>query len=451
MKRVNDFFEKYGGGLLFAVMLLCSLFVPASAGALTADVIVEPGGGVAEHGDDPASVDFANANVEDLILHTIDREVLKLEPYRFPLDTISRQIKRVRNSNNQIVDYYTDGYVPSQTKLKTAVTTAGAQLALDFFDNANIAVNETLILSVKGYLPGTTTVDPLRNLVLVVVDRDASGKPICQAINGSGAANNIPALAANTGATRAGRAASEMQIRTDIFTSMPTKETQYLQKFIAEIEESTFFDKADKEVKWNMNDITERALLEYRREVNNSYWKGVKRLLKTKNKYNRKLEDTYYTEGLWYLAGGDFSFGGVAPTAQTLVDLMRAAFDGPSSSDTKMLLASSDFMTAMEKVQYNQVIYPGERKQLFGFNLSSVISKFGELLVFHDKSLNEVGLGGYAFVLDPNYLTKWTMGWRSIPVDNVANGDADSKSRILTEACGLTLKNRDAHLRVSLA
>ncbi|MDR1336375.1 MAG: hypothetical protein LBK22_06065 [Tannerella sp.] len=454
MKMKIVFFKlKDSGLLLFAVMLLCSAFGIVDAGAMTADVVAAEGGGVVEHGNNPQSVEFGNENSEDLYLHTIDQEVLKLEPYKFQLDTIARQIKRSRHSDNQIVDYYTDGYLPTETKVATAFSTASQQqAAIDFADNANIAVNETLIVqNVPGYLPGTSTQDPAHDLVLVVVDRDASGKPIVRAVNGSGANNYIPNLAANVVVSRARRAASELQIRTDIFTSIPTKKTQFLQKFIVEVEESTFSEMADKEVKWDMSDLTERALLEFRREVNNSYWKGVRSVQKIKNKYNRKAEDTYFTEGLWPMAGGDFSFSGAAPTSQTLVDMMQVAFEGPSSNDMKLLLCSSDFLASMEKVQYNQVIYPGERKQIFGFNLASIISKFGELLVSHDKSLNEVGLNGYAFILDVNYLTKWTMGWRRIPIDNVKNGEADSNSVILTECCGLTLKNPEAHIRVSLA
>jgi hypothetical protein len=455
MKCLKKIFEKVkdSGWFMFAILLLCSAFGVADAGVMTADAVAAEGGGVVEHGNSPMSVEFGNENSEDLYLKTVDKEVLKLEPYNHQLDTIARSIKRKRHSNNQIVEYYTDGFLPVQTKVATAFSTASQQqAAIDFADNANIAINETLIVhGVSGYLPGTTTTDPAHDLLLVVVDRDSSGKPIVRPVNGSDTANYLPALAANTVVSRAGRAASELQIRTDIFTSIPTKEFQYLQKFIVEVEESTFSEQADKEVKWDMSDQTERALLDFRRGVNNTYWRGVKKLVKYKNRYNRKAEDTYLTEGIWTLAGGDFSFSGVAPTTQTLVDLMQVAFEGPSSSNIKILLCSPNFMSAIEKVQYNQVIYPGERKQIFGLEVSSIISKFGELLVTMDKSLVDVNLPNHAFVLDPNYLTKWSMGWRRIPIDNVKNGDADSNSVILTECSGLTLKNKEAHIRVSLA
>jgi hypothetical protein len=153
------------------------------------------------------------------------------------------------------------------------------------------------------------------------------------------------------------------------------------------------------------------------------------------------------------MAEGDFSFMGVAPSPTTLVDLMRTAFDAPSASDKKLLMCGSEFLAALDKIQYAQtsVIYPGNKQQIFGIKVKSVISDFGELLIFHDKSFKEIGLSDKAFILDPDYLKKWTMGWRVIPLNNVENGEADSKSIIATETCGLTLKNPGAHMRVTLS
>jgi hypothetical protein len=452
MKKMKGFFERYGGLLLLVLMAVASVFGIVDTGVMTADVVVEPNGGVAEVGGNPESVEFAQENVEDLILHTIDKNIVKIEPYNFQIDTIARHIKNQRHSDGQIVDYYTSSFLPAQTRIATAVTTPAAQATLNFTDNWAIGINDTLIANnIPGYLPGTTTPDPAHNLVLYVVDRDTTGAPVCVAINGSGAASNIPTLAVDTVFTRSGRAASELQIRTDIYTALPTKGSQFLQKFIIEIEESTFFGMANKEVPWTISDQLESALTEFRRQVTHSYWRGDKVKRKVKNKYNRKAEDTYFTEGIWSLAGGDFSFGGVSPTTQSLVDLMEMAFSGPSSSNTKWLLCSAELMAAIAKTPYTQVIYPGSQQQIYGFDVSTIISPFGKVFLSLDKSLTEIGLGGKGFVLDTNYMAKWSMGWRSIPVDNVANGDADSKGRILTEASALTLYNPAAHIRVSLS
>jgi hypothetical protein len=353
------------------------------------------------------------------------------------------------------VEYYSAGYVPTNTKLATVYTPVPEpQAALNFAENANIAINETLIVQgVNGYIKGTTNVDLGHLLVLIVVDRDASGKPIVRAVNGYGPNNTIPGIPLDTVVSRAGRAASELQIRTDIFNFVPTKDNQFLQKFIMEVEASTFFEMADKEVRWSISDINERAMSEYRREQNNTFWLGKKDVQKIKNKYNRKAEDTYFTEGLWHMAGGDFSFLGVSPTPSTLVDLMRIAFDAPSASDKKLLMCGSDFLAEIEKIQYDltSVIHPGTKGQIFGLTVKSILSDFGELLVFHDKSFKEIGMADKAFILDPDYLKRWTMGWRVIPLNNVENGEADSKSIIATETCGLTLKNAGGHLRVTLA
>jgi hypothetical protein len=458
---MRNLFEKLkGSGLLILItMLLCSAFGVMDAGAMCADATPLIPSGIAEQGGEGETVQFANENVDEFIRKSLDPVLLKLEPYNNFLDSIGRQIKTTKHIKSQVYEYYTQGYLPSEVELSAAVAADINQTAINTSDNLAIAINETLIVEgVPGYLPGTSTTDPLRDLVLVVVDRDSSGKPICRAVNGKGTNNLIPAIALPGAGSdpiliaRSTRAASEKQIRTDVFTSLPQKTYQYLQKAIAEVEMSTFFEMAEKEIKFNFSDATERTLIEYRREVTNGYWRGVKAKLQIANKYRDKAEDTYFSEGIWNgSTAEDFNFNGVLPTANTLIDLFERSFSAPSSSDTKILCCSTPVLTALQKVQWNSNIYLGDRVEFMNFKMTRLISNFGEFLIFHSKDMNECGLRGKAFILDPNYLVKVTMGWRSINIDNVKNGDADSKSLILTEPSALILKNPEAHLRVHLA
>ncbi len=455
---MKNFFKKFkeSGLLIFGIMLLCSFLGVYDGSAMTADVVAGEGGGAVEHGT-VTTLEFTDENSQDLISKTIDREVVKIKPHRYALDTLARSIKDKRHSNNPIVQYYSVSSLPPSTSVKTtytAPTNGDAQAAIDFAENAIIAVNETIIIpSVPGYKEDGSSLDGTF-LVLNVVDRDASGKPICVPLNGptkGTGKNTIPNLPAGTMIICGGRAASELQIRTDIYNVVPTPKEQYLQKHIIEIEESTYMEMSDKEVKWNFSDLTEQAIDNFRDRQNTSFWIGTKQKKKIKNKYNRKLEETYFSEGIWWQAGKDFSFGGQPITAQNLVSLMKNAFVGNASSSTKILLGGSDFIEALEQVEYNQVVHVGSKKQKAGLEFDSIISKFGTLLVYHDQSLNDIGFSGKAFILDVDYLTKWGEGWRAIPLDHIKTGESDSKGQVFIETCGLTLKNADAHTRVSLA
>jgi hypothetical protein len=261
----------------------------------------------------------------------------------------------------------------------------------------------------------------------------------------------IPSIAASTVLVRGGRAGSESQISTDPYSGVPTDFEQYLQKFMAQVEMTTVFERADKEVDWTFTDVEEEAIFDLRRTQNVTYWKGVKNRLKIKNAHTQKAEDVYYTKGIWAQAGKDFSFGGVAPDAKSLVTLMKHAFTGNSSGKRKIIIMGSDFLEAIEKVEYDKIVQIGSRQQAYGLEFSSIVSKFGTLMGVHDQSLDGMGMSGKAFILDPDFLRKWTMGWRTQQFDLRKSAQSDADGRILIEICGLVLKNPKAHSRVSLS
>lgn len=472
MKR---FYEKMKDSGLFVliIMLLCSVFGVMDAGAMTADVapaveIEFSNGkpqGVAAHGDganrhEGMSVEFTEDNVERLLLEQIDSEIVKINRYRYPLDTIARSIgkARTKNSKSQVVTYYSVATLPSDSIITTAFAGGSAQTPLTFGedgqDNALIAINQTLIVKgVLGYKvngKAGTNVQDTRPLLLYVVDRHADGRPIVIAVNGQGAGFTIPAIPADSEVTIAGRAASEFQIRTDVYNILPTPSSQYLQKFIAEVEESTFFEMRNKEVRWTISDIVQQALDQMRKETNNSYWRSSAAIRNVKNKYNRKPEDTYFTEGIWTQAGKDLDAAGTGITASLLIDWMNAGFSDNAASDTKLMMCSPDFMAELCKAPLTQNMWYGSKKDFFGLKVTPIESPFGTLVPILDKSMVEAGLQGCAYMLDADYMTKWTMGWRSEKLDNVKNGEADSQGRLLIEASGLTLSFPDAHARLYL-
>jgi hypothetical protein len=386
---------------------------------------------------------------------------VKINRYRYPLDTIARSLGkgRTEHSDSQKTTYYSVATLPSDSVITVAYAGGAAQTPLTFglggADNDMIAVNQTLIVKgVFGYVVddgkiGTTVLDT-RPLVLYVVEKHADGRPIVVAVNGQGTGFTIPAIPVNSQVTISGRAASEFQIRTDVYNILPTPSTQFLQKFIAEVEESTFMKMVDKEVRWTISDVVQQALDQMRKETNNAYWRGVRAVRNVKNRHNRKAEATYFTEGIWSMASKDLDAQGASITASMLIDWMNAAFTDNAASDTKLLLCSPDFMAALCKAPLTQGLWYGSKKDFFGLKVTPIESPFGTFVPVLDKSMKEAGLQGSAFLLDADYLTKWTMGWRSEPLDNVKNGEADSKGRILVEASGLTLSFPDAHARLYL-
>jgi hypothetical protein len=251
---------------------------------------------------------------------------------------------------------------------------------------------------------------------------------------------------------RAGRSLSETQMQTDAYSGVPTDFTQYLQKFGAQIEQSTADKIADKEVGWTFNDLEEEAVYDMRRTQNISFWKGVLRKKRITNSRSTKTEDIYFTQGIWNQAGKELALGRTTTslTAKDLVKLMKHAFSGNESGDKKLIIYGSDFLEAVENVEFTKNVTVGAKSQVYGLEFNSIISKFGTLLGVHDKTLDDMGMADKAFILDANFLRKWTQGFKTHNIDFKSNAEKDVDGRSLIEVCGLVLKNPNAHSRVAL-
>lgn len=445
MKKMFEFKEK-SGLLMIVVMLMCTLF--GVSGFMMADTVaVDP----VQNTITVGSTKEASPN---LILDTIDSEVAKIRPHNVVLDTISRHVKSVKSSTGQIVRHYAIDAIELTTTVATVHTESSAtQTALDLVDSGIISNDETLIaIGINGYKDGTLTVDTANNLMLYVKGKNDAGQPIVVALNGKGATGIIPTIAADTVIMRAGRALSETQIQTDAYNGVPTDFTQYLQKFGAQIEESTLMKLADKEVGWSFSDQEEEALYDMRRTQNVTFWKGIFKKLRIKNSRSEKAEDIFFTRGIWNQAGKEIALGATATTltASKLTKLMKHAFTGNESGKQKLIIMGSDFLEALENVEYTKNITVGDKKQAYGLEFNSIISKFGTLLGVHDKTLDDMGMADKAFILDANFLRKWTMGWKAKDLDFKSDGTKDVDGRTMQEICGLVLKNPKAHSRVAL-
>jgi hypothetical protein len=443
-----------GSGLfLMGIMLLCSLFGVADGSAMTADVITPADGGAVHVDGNGLSRTDGEADSRNLLLDTIDEKVTKIRPHDVVLDTIARHIGDIKTVNNPVVRHYAIDVIDMTAIITTAVTAGSNQVAL-ILDNKDIVAREQVLLvdGVQGYKDDGVTVDPDSQLALYVLDKDASGNPLVTAINGSGSAHDIiPAITADTKVTRMGRAAGETQISTDPYSGVPTDVPVYLQKFIAEVDLSDYFQKGDKEVDWDFSDAEEEAIFDMKRTMNATFWKGTRSRLTKRNAHMKKAEDIYFTGGIWAQAGKKFSFGGTVDL-NGMVRLMKMSFTGNASGKRKLLIAGSDVIEAFETLDYTtRVVKEGATKQAYGLEFTEIRSKFGTLLVAHDQSLDDIGMAGSFLVLDPDFLRKYTMGWKVTDFDYRKSGQSDSDGRGIMEPCALALKNPKAHVRGTIA
>jgi len=440
------------GLFMFVVFLLCSILGVCDASAMTADVIKPVDGGAIQT-DSTTSVTDTRENSPNLILDEIDDKVTKIRPMLNPLDTISRYCDTVSISNQKYRHYAID-VLDASAKLPTAYSGGGTQFAFNTDNNGIFSADETILVpEADGYKDDQTTVDDAP-LMLYIIGKDTNGYLICKPVNGKlngTTKDSIPNIPANATFLRMGKAGSESQISSSAYSGVPTDWEQYAQKFMCQVEETTLFKLADKEVDWTFTDQAEEAIFDMKRGMNRSFWRGIKGMKKWTNSKTDKAEDIYFTKGIWYQAGKEFNFGSIAPDTTSIVAFMKTVFTGNASSKEKVFIAGSNVIEAFETVEFTRNVQVGAKKQAYGLEFNSIISKFGTLWVIHDESFDDMGFANEGFVLDPNYLRKGSYGLRTEDFDLRKAGISDKDARALIEIAFLVLKNPKSHTRVKLS
>lgn len=433
---------KSGSFATFIILLMCSLLGVVDAGALGAEAVAAPGGGVIQPGVE-VTTQFTREHSEDLLLNDIEKRVVKIRPMGNPLEQFARYATR-RNSKSQIHEYYSTDTLPASSTLKTAYTGAdNEQDTLDTNNNGIFSKYETIILPTYTVTPTASDVDP-GFLMLYIIDKAQDGKLIVKAVN----ADTIPSLAVGSLMVRAGRAHNELDMQTTTYASVPTKKKQYLQIFRAQIEESTLQKISDKEVEWSFSDLEEEAIFDMKRGMNKSFWIGARKLIMDANS-----KEVFFTGGIWFQAGKEFAYGTSATDSQftdeMLVELTKTAFTGTAGAGTKVFIMGSDLMANISKIKRDRVLNDSRTLTKYGITFEEIKTNFGRLWCIHDESLDEFGFSKNGLIFDADYLRKVSVyELQNLDLDLRKTGQKDVDARTISEISGLVLQNPNAHVRV---
>lgn len=446
---MKDLF-KNGSFVMMLIMILCSFLGVVDAGAIGAEAVAGPTGGVVETSQ-VVTTQFTHENSEDLLLNDIERRVVKIRPMGNPLEQLSRYATR-RKSNSQKHQYYSTDTLPVSAKVKTKFdeSTGLAQATIDTTNNGIFSKYETIIVpSVNGYTEAGVKSEEF--LVLYILDKAEDGKLIVEAVNGKKIGDNensIPSLPADTILIRAGRAHNEIDMQTTTYACVPTKKTQYLQIFRAQIEESTLQKISDKEADWTFSDLEEEAIFDMKRGMNKSFWLGARKII-----YDKSNKEVYLTGGIWWQAGKTFAYGTSSSdlqfTESMLVDLMKKAFTGNAGNKTKIFIMGSDLMANLSKIKRDRIVNDDKVVTKYGVKFKEIETNFGTLWCVHDESLDEMGFADKGLIFDANYLRKISVyELKTKDLDLRKAGTKDVDARTISEISGLVLQNPDAHVKV---
>ena len=360
-----------------------------------------------------------------------------------------------------IVQYYSVATRPIKTTVKTKVTAMSqgqGSTTIQVDDGSIFSLTDTIrVVGVKGYKEDGATEDTKDLMLYVVGKNDETNYPVVIAVNGKknndGTNSLVPQINVDTVLIRMGRAASEIDVETGNFYNLPTPEEQYCQKFMMQVEQSTFDKMWDKKVDWNFSDMEEDGIYDMRLGMENSYLFGIKGRSKDPKKSGA---DVYFTGGIYWMAGKDMALGkvesgAVSITDDQMVDFLKDLFTGNDSGNgTKVGFAGSTFLATLAKMKSERfkVVKEFER---WGLKFTSFDSNFGKLLVMHHELMDMNEKSDEMFVIDPEYLRKKTfLAWNRKEYDMAKLAKRDTRAVVMKEASCCYLVYPKAHARVKL-
>ncbi|MBQ8051636.1 MAG: hypothetical protein IJ197_08720 [Bacteroidaceae bacterium] len=399
----------------------------------------------------------------------IDSRIVKIRPMATPVDQISRYAK-AQKSDSFEVKYYSVGTRPIKCVTNAAVTaqSSGASLKLPVDDINMFTLDDTIrVVGVKAkydYAGNAYDADSENtpDLVLCVCGRDSStNEPIVYAVNGNkqngtGPTIWVPAIPNGSTLVRMGKACGELDVQTGRFNNIPTAEIQYCQNFMIQIEQSKFDEIAAKEVDWTFSDIEEDGIYDMRLAQENTYLWGDKHVIYHPTKDGMA---TWFTGGIWYMAGKDIEVGEWDATKKcavisddNLVDITKDLFVGTGiGNKRKILLCGSDMLSAFSKIK-SEKFRLKDTVEVWNLKFKSWDTDFGEVLTIHHELFDMNGMADCGLALDPEYLSKKThVSWGRNVLDLKKSGIRNTNAVVLQEVSCLYLRYAKAHARMRLA
>jgi hypothetical protein len=437
--------------LAFAFMLVAILCTSLMMGA--AGVTMAVGAAVTGSTDGTGTVttNKVNANAADLDMEYVSKLVTEMRPAATPLDTIMRQIRKATPIKSWKTEYYAVDSRPLYDTVKTAYTKAD-----DGHTSIDLAVNNisTFTADENVMIKGITGVDS-KDLVCFVISKDVSAGTIkLQPLNGTAGSETtegsmiIPAsIPVGTRIVRVGPCKDELAAQTSPYAILPAKSYNYVQRFMAQVEESIFQRDHAKEVDWSFTDYEAQNILDMKNTMEMAYLFGVRAqftdLVNSKERYATGGTTRFISKAIEYGLGG---------TDRTIdnawfVDATKSIFSGNSGSEVRYLFGGNGLMANLMKV--DTVIKQIQGKQTmvkYGLTFKEIETNFGLLRFFHHPGLDQAGWDDNGIVLDLAFIEKHT--WKPLStttLDLKKSGQRNADAVVIEETSGIVTRYPDTH------
>lgn len=381
----------------------------------------------------PLTTEMATLASPSLLSNAIDRAVVKIRPMATPIDQISR-LGHVRAVDSIDIDYYSvdtriDSDVVITTETSAESTTTSPLFLITVAHPARFEATET-------FSYGDTPAESLA----YIIEKQADGRLLCAPVKG-----DLTSLSAGNKIIRMGRAATQLDVQSPQFSALPVKNTNYCQIFKMQIEQSIVMKLSHKEIGWDFTDQQEAAIYDMRLGMEKQFLFGKKAKI-----YDpRKQETVTFTAGIWEQAGKEIDVSLQEFDSKALIDLLRQAFTDNSGSRRKVLIAGSELIAALNRIEHSHIITARDQVTAWGIDFSELQSKFGRLYVVFSDIFDIMGMPANGIIIDPEYIQKHVfIPFNAERLDLRGSGQRNTEAMVLTEASCLTLRYPEAHARI---
>lgn len=410
------------------------------------------------HGDEGAmeTLDI-RALRPDMIEDPVDQNLVKIRPGLNRMDTILRYFKPMPTNNFEF-DFYSIATQSLEREAYSAATvTTGSKV-----EEVSVAIVLKDGVSSIGsgdcmFVPSVAGADgePLmlyvyaKNFKTKTIECTIAEEQMTKTTANNATTYGVAAIAANTKLYMLSRAADELAVKTDAASVLPKPTHGLCQYHIAQIAESTFDKLMDKKFKWDLSEVEEQVLYEYRRKLEGAilFNKGAKI-------YDPHLEKYVYTmQGITRQISKSYQIDLTAEDKNaSLISFEKFVFTGNNGSETRILIGGSTFIEEISKIKAVQKQQEaGNTEVVFGMTWNKITSNFGTLLLAHAEIFDEYGWSDKGLVVDPQFLRKWQLqSFKATPYDGEKLMIMKGEMKVFSEVFGVAVYNPDVHCKVTL-
>lgn len=354
---------------------------------------------------------------EGITENHLDDYVSKFRAHKFALHTdILRLAKQIKVDTKTPTNWEVGEAVMELTTKGTfgAKVSGGyaadGQEEVELTRGTEIAVNDWKLLRKNatfmvgaplGFDEGIADSTPL---ILMVVEKAGNSMTV-RALNGPYKSQSerimvVPEVPANTTLFPMAVALSESEIEVEPSNAMPLEDVCYTQKKVCAITYTELFERIKKKAKWNVQDIKDWVLEQFRRECTRSMLISAKSKF-TKHNDRTGTENCYTEEGILrqLRLGYELTDGQLAPDDIIGIQAMLCGkYDTPNELTAYCGTKFVQRMLNMDMSKYKEYVIRQQTDETTKIKRTVFESNFGTLKFVHEYGLDDLGYSECAII-----------------------------------------------------